>query len=273
MSAADVRAVSSSLSRPSTKENLWSFVPLSKRPSTPPVVTTTSPKDIIPAVSPTNSVTTTVQVLEVVPTSSSPTTENEKRKFTSQLVSLLDDDSFEFLTWMPDGMAFTILKPKIFTKEYMPKYFNIRNMSSFVRKLTRSGFSRVHEPTTMNSDIFKHPQFRRGTKCNHQEDKFQTIDQKDQEMNKGMPLTITDPKNTIQSSANRSKDVTPTLLIPHFSTSNVLPTVMDGRFMAMKPPPFHLLPPPPPLAVHRFGLEQKLLQSHCHSWMTARPTN
>lgn len=43
-----------------------------------------------------------------------------------------------------------------------PKLFNIRNMSSFVRKLTRWGFQRAHDDATRNSDIFRHTYFQRG---------------------------------------------------------------------------------------------------------------
>jgi len=87
----------------------------------------------------------------------------KKLSFAEQLMSILDDDSYaDVLHWMPGGKSFTITNPKKFTAEEMPKLFNIRNMSSFVRKLTRWGFSRVHERETMNSDIFKHPQFQKG---------------------------------------------------------------------------------------------------------------
>jgi hypothetical protein len=51
---------------------------------------------------------------------------------------------------------------KKFTKVEMPKIFNIKNMSSFVRKLTRFGFTRIHDKQTMNSDIFAHTYFQRG---------------------------------------------------------------------------------------------------------------
>jgi hypothetical protein len=87
----------------------------------------------------------------------------KKLSFAEQLMSILDDEAYaDVLHWMPDGKSFTITNPKKFTSEEMPKLFNIRNMSSFVRKLTRWGFSRVHERETMNSDIFKHPQFQKG---------------------------------------------------------------------------------------------------------------
>jgi HSF-type DNA-binding len=87
----------------------------------------------------------------------------EKYTFSHLLKSVLDDPAHEdVITWMPDGMAFTIVNHKRFTMELMPKIFNIRNMSSFVRKLGRWGFNRVHEKETRNSDIFKHKDFQKG---------------------------------------------------------------------------------------------------------------
>ena len=90
--------------------------------------------------------------------------DEKKLSFAEQLMSILDDEAnySHVLQWMPDGKSFTIINPKKFTQVEMPRLFNIRNMSSFVRKLTRWGFSRVHERETMNSDIFKHPQFQKG---------------------------------------------------------------------------------------------------------------
>ena len=89
--------------------------------------------------------------------------ENKKQTFAELLMTILDDSTYEeVITWMPDGKAFTIKNHKKFTMDLMPKLFNIRNMSSFVRKLGRWGFSRVHEKETRNSDIFKHKNFQRG---------------------------------------------------------------------------------------------------------------
>ena len=88
---------------------------------------------------------------------------NKKHSFAEHLMAVLDDESnSDILTWMPNGKAFTIINPKKFTLVDMPKLFNIRNMSSFVRKLGRWGFHRVHEKETRNSDIFKHEFFQRG---------------------------------------------------------------------------------------------------------------
>jgi hypothetical protein len=88
---------------------------------------------------------------------------SRKQSFAEHLMTVLNDEAnSEVLSWMPDGKAFTITNHKKFTMNFMPKLFNIRNMSSFVRKLCRWGFQRVHEKETRNSDIFKHPFFVRG---------------------------------------------------------------------------------------------------------------
>jgi HSF-type DNA-binding len=88
----------------------------------------------------------------------------EKMTFAEYLMACLTDESnHDVLQWMPCGTQFTITNHRKFTMERMPTLFKIRNMSSFVRKLTRWGFSRVHEKETGNSDIFKHDLFLRDT--------------------------------------------------------------------------------------------------------------
>jgi len=92
----------------------------------------------------------------------STTTPMDRLTFAQQIMKLLDEDTSPYLKWMPDGKSFTIKNCKKFTADEMPRLFHIRNMSSFVRKLTRWGFSRHHEKETMNFDIFKHTHFERG---------------------------------------------------------------------------------------------------------------
>lgn len=88
--------------------------------------------------------------------------QEKKLTFAEFLMQCLNDEANEdVLRWMPCGTQFTITNHRKFTMERMPQLFKIRNMSSFVRKLTRWGFSRVHEKATGNSDIFKHPHFQR----------------------------------------------------------------------------------------------------------------
>lgn len=88
--------------------------------------------------------------------------QEKKVSFAEYLMQCLNDEAnHDVLQWMPCGTQFTITNHRKFTMERMPNLFKIRNMSSFVRKLTRWGFSRVHEKETGNSDIFKHPHFQR----------------------------------------------------------------------------------------------------------------
>ena len=83
--------------------------------------------------------------------------------FPETLMNFIDDVSnSDVIAWMPKGDAFTIVNYKRFAKGKMLKDFNIRNLSSFVRKLYRYGFQRKYEKGTTNSDIFKHVLFRRG---------------------------------------------------------------------------------------------------------------
>ncbi|KAG7337802.1 HSF-type DNA-binding protein [Nitzschia inconspicua] len=92
--------------------------------------------------------------------SSSGTPDPFASSFINTLIHLLDDKAHsQVITWMPDGTAFTIVNSKQFVKDEMPKLFKIRNMSSFIRKLTRFGFSRKFDKETMNSDIFAHQDF------------------------------------------------------------------------------------------------------------------
>lgn len=88
-----------------------------------------------------------------------------KLTFSEQLMRVLDNEDKKkdgTLAWMPDGRSFTVVHQKKFCASTMQEMFKIRNMSSFVRKLTRWGFARVHDTRTNNSDIFKHPYFQRG---------------------------------------------------------------------------------------------------------------
>mmetsp|Transcript_20801 Transcript_20801/g.49397 ORF Transcript_20801/g.49397 Transcript_20801/m.49397 type:complete len:445 (-) Transcript_20801:54-1388(-) len=90
--------------------------------------------------------------------------------FMTTLCDALDDEHVHLLQWMPsssssssssdypsDGSSFTITDTKKFTKTVLPQKFNIRNMSSFLRKLYQFGFKRHHDRSTMNFDIFSHP--------------------------------------------------------------------------------------------------------------------
>ena len=88
--------------------------------------------------------------------------QDKKTTFAEYLMEVLNTEAnHDVLQWMPCGTQFTITNHRKFTMDRMPELFKIRNMSSFVRKLTRWGFARVHEKESGNSDIFKHPNFQR----------------------------------------------------------------------------------------------------------------
>lgn len=89
-----------------------------------------------------------------------------KISFGEHLYNVLENEEHhDVLNWMPDGKSFTVVNHKKFVLQKMPTLFQIRNMSSFVRKLGRWGFSRVFEKETNNSDVFKHPHFVRGDRA------------------------------------------------------------------------------------------------------------
>jgi hypothetical protein len=89
-----------------------------------------------------------------------------KISFGEQLYNVLENEEHhDVLNWMPDGKSFTVVNHKKFVLQKMPNLFQIRNMSSFVRKLGRWGFSRVFVKETNNSDVFKHPHFIRGDRA------------------------------------------------------------------------------------------------------------
>ena len=48
----------------------------------------------------------------------------------------------DIVTWLPDGKAFTIVRPKAFVAEILPDFFKSAKYSSFTRKLHRWGFQR-----------------------------------------------------------------------------------------------------------------------------------
>ena len=89
-------------------------------------------------------------------------TGEKKTTFAEYLLQVLENPAnHDVLQWMPCGTQFTVVNHRKFTAQRMPELFQIRNMSSFVRKLTRWGFSRVHCKESGNSDIFRHPLFRK----------------------------------------------------------------------------------------------------------------
>lgn len=65
--------------------------------------------------------------------------QNLKLPFTWKLFQLLEDaetDSLcDIVSWLPDGKAFQIYKPKEFSEEIMPAYFNQTKFKSFTRQV------------------------------------------------------------------------------------------------------------------------------------------
>ena len=86
--------------------------------------------------------------------------QEKKLTFAEFLMQCLNDEANDdVLRWMPCGTQFTITNHRKFTMERMPQLFKIRNMSSFVRKLTRwvsavSMKRRQVTPTYLNTLTF-----------------------------------------------------------------------------------------------------------------------
>jgi hypothetical protein len=67
--------------------------------------------------------------------------------FPWKLHDMLDDmarkEEHDVVTWQPHGRAFMVHKPKEFTNDIMPHYFNQTKYASFQRQLNLYGFSRL----------------------------------------------------------------------------------------------------------------------------------
>jgi len=61
-----------------------------------------------------------------------------------KLNALLNDPELtEIIAWLPHGRAWRILKPKLFVREVLTKYFDYCNYNSFVRLINAWGFRRL----------------------------------------------------------------------------------------------------------------------------------
>lgn len=61
-----------------------------------------------------------------------------------KLATILSDAKFsDIVSWMPHGRSWRILRPKQFTSDVMPKYFEYDNYNSFIRLVNAWGFRRV----------------------------------------------------------------------------------------------------------------------------------
>jgi hypothetical protein len=56
---------------------------------------------------------------------------------------LRDPELSQIIAWLPHGRAWRILKPKLFVKEVLTKYFDYCNYNSFVRLINAWGFRRL----------------------------------------------------------------------------------------------------------------------------------
>ncbi|KAG7363738.1 HSF-type DNA-binding protein [Nitzschia inconspicua] len=161
----------------------------SSRTSSPPSVvtepiqvgaTTTSSPDTTPLISPSPSTVSTGAVSEANPSNSTSSisssgavqsslassssciyrTSSSSTLFLARLRRALNDHRITSLQWMPSGDSFQIVQPQSFI-DLLPSVFQLKNRSSFLRKLNAIGFCRIPDTETMNLDIFQHEQFRR----------------------------------------------------------------------------------------------------------------
>lgn len=159
---------------------------------------------------------------------------DHRPSFAEHLYAILEDDSnSDVLAWMPDGRRFTITNHKQFTGERMYALFKIRHTSSWVRKLTRYGFTRSHDMATGNSDIFKHEHFVRG---------------RTESLQKIVCVGVTPPKPLLVAPPKEIKSVIfsptrlPTVASPLAAPSS-LPSRLPMTMIRHSDPPLPVLPP------------------------------
>jgi len=89
-----------------------------------------------------------------------------KFAFPFKLHSLLENaeksNRCDIISWMPNGKAFKIHKPKDFADFIMPQYFNQTKYRSFQRQLYIYGFDRVKDKTSDDNGAYFHNLFVRG---------------------------------------------------------------------------------------------------------------
>ena len=96
-------------------------------------------------------------------------TANKNLPFPTKLYHLLEDAETEghedVVSWILNGKAFRIHKPKTFCRDIMPIYFRQSKLKSFTRQLYIYGFSKVSEG--MHQGAFFNPNFVRddGDSC------------------------------------------------------------------------------------------------------------
>mmetsp|Transcript_1592 Transcript_1592/g.2190 ORF Transcript_1592/g.2190 Transcript_1592/m.2190 type:complete len:384 (+) Transcript_1592:34-1185(+) len=81
--------------------------------------------------------------------------------FPMKLMKVLSTKEYmDIITWLPDGKSFTIVRPKAFVGDILPKEFKQAKYSSFTRKLHRWGFQRHLRGE--EAGAFFHKLFQRG---------------------------------------------------------------------------------------------------------------
>lgn len=83
------------------------------------------------------------------------------QKLPAKLDAILSDETFSsIVSWMPHGRSWRILRPKVFTSDVIPKYFEYSNYNSFIRLVNAWGFRRITSGVDQGS--YYHELFLRG---------------------------------------------------------------------------------------------------------------
>jgi len=75
------------------------------------------------------------------------------------MIALVSDKAADKIQWLQDGAAFMIIKKYEFTNKVLPFFFKKTQFDSFIRKLKRWGFQRIHWGSDCGA--FQHPLFHR----------------------------------------------------------------------------------------------------------------
>jgi len=85
----------------------------------------------------------------------------EAQRFPVKLAAMLTDPQlFKCVAWMPHGRSWMVLDRELFVDRALPKYFNHKNFTSFVRIVNAWGFRRILRGT--DRDSYYHERFLRG---------------------------------------------------------------------------------------------------------------
>lgn len=121
--------------------------------------------------------------------------------FLSKLFTVLNEESHSnILSWMPDGMAFTIISTREFSKSGLVyDLFGIRKMSSFLRRLNQLGFVRIRDPTDPNNlDVFRKVGFVAPTAAGTKTNRVVDENVADSSSNDSVQHRLESPTSTLQ---------------------------------------------------------------------------